>query len=260
VGISPITSGEIVRSTIVDNLIGVRASPFTGTSVVDSIVWSNTQYDVKDAGEFGPLVAYHCIVGSAYLTSSASALVNVLDDPPRFWHKAADDLNLRPLSPAIGNGTSGSTIGALPYDSAYAPQKPRVYCQSKPNSLGCLPSIGFVGTPSASGGPFDITLQNTLPGKQGLLFYGFQNKAVPYQGGWLCVVAPARRTPVQNAGGTSGCTGSYGYDFAARIASGVDPVLTAGQAVFAQYWYRDPLDPTGFTTGRSNALAFQVLP
>jgi len=67
---------------------------------------------------------------------------------------------------------------------------------------------------------------------------------VPFQGGFLCLQSPKRRTGLLGSGGspagTPDCTGSFDYDFNAFIASGVDPGLVAGQTVWAQFWSRDP--------------------
>jgi hypothetical protein len=78
----------------------------------------------------------------------------------------------------------------------------------------------------------------------------------------MCIVAPTQRTPPQNSGGaappTSDCSGSFSLDFNARIQSGVDSQLVAGEEIFAQYWSRDPGDAS--TTNFSNALAFYIAP
>ena len=138
------------------------------------------------------------------------------------------------------------------------------YCAAKVSSQGCTPIIGAFGTPSATWpGVFDISAVNVISGKNGLLFYGYAPAAIPFQGAWLCVAPPIRRTMVQNSGGVfppNNCTGSYTYDFNARIQGGVDPLLVAGVWVYVQYWYRDPGDPTGFGTGLSDGLSFAICP
>ena len=138
---------------------------------------------------------------------------------------------------------------------------PSTYCTAKLNSQFCTPAIGFSGYASASNfGPFLITASSVLNQKSGLLFYGYTQQAAPFLGGTLCVGSPVRRTPTQGSGGAtvgSSCTGTYTFDFNAFIASGVDPLLqNVGQAVFAQWWSRDPQDP--FTTGLTNAVQFGV--
>lgn len=140
---------------------------------------------------------------------------------------------------------------------------PQIFCSAKPNSAGCTPAIGFNGSPSASGtAAFNVTATNVINLKSGLLFYGLASSFTPFQGGTLCVTGP-RRTPIQLAGGTPtghNCTGTYSYDFNARIRSGVDPDLVAGQTISAQYYYRDALDPSGYGTGLTNAIRFTICP
>ncbi|MCY3003577.1 MAG: hypothetical protein NTV21_17415, partial [Planctomycetota bacterium] len=96
--------------------------------------------------------------------------------------------------------------------------------------------------------------------KSGLLFYGYTQQAAPFLGGTLCVGSPVRRTPTQASGGSTigtNCTGTYSFDFNAYIATGVDPLIQIlGQAVFTQWWSRDPLDP--FLTGLTNAVQFTI--
>ena len=141
---------------------------------------------------------------------------------------------------------------------------PQSYCTAKPNSQGCATAIGFSGSPSAtSPAPFDLTAQPILNNKSGLLFYGFDANAAPFQGGTMCVKTPVKRTPLSNSGGNpppEDCSGAFAYDFNARIQAGTDPNLVPGVTVFAQYWYRDLADPAGFGTGLTNALRFTIQP
>ena len=142
---------------------------------------------------------------------------------------------------------------------------PTTYCTAKTNSQGCTPAIAFSGSPSASSGaPFAITASQVINQKTGLLLYGYGQASTPFQGGTLCIAAPLVRTAPQDSGGTSppaaDCSGTYSYDFNARIQSGADPALVAGATVAAQYWYRDPADPTGFATGLTDAVTFTIGP
>jgi hypothetical protein len=137
------------------------------------------------------------------------------------------------------------------------------YCEAETNSLGCTPAISGAGSPSATvASPFDVVASSVLNNKSGLLFYGFKPRQTPFQGGHMCVVAPTLRTPIQSSGGSlppiNDCTGVFTLDFNARIQSGVDPLLVAGEEVFAQYWSRDPADLS--TTNLSDALAFYIQP
>ena len=139
-----------------------------------------------------------------------------------------------------------------------------LYGTGKTNSQGCVPAISTSGSPSMSGGPgsFDIDASNFINNKNGMLFYGYQPASLPFQGGWLCVQPPLRRTSVQNSGGNpppDDCSGTYSYDFGGLISSGVDPGLAVGEAFYAQYWGRDPAS-SPFPIGLSNAVEGTIAP
>ncbi len=143
---------------------------------------------------------------------------------------------------------------------------PSIYCTAKVNSLGCASAIAFSGTPSASAGSgFAITAGNLLNNVSGLLFYGKSGAAaVPFQGGFFCVQPPITRTQGQASGGTpppaADCSGTFAFDFNAYAASGLDPALTAGKTVWAQYWSRDPGFSLPDNTNLSDALEFTLGP
>ena len=138
---------------------------------------------------------------------------------------------------------------------------PSVYCTAKLNSQFCLPAIAFSGYPSLSGTtPFVVRASNIINQKNGLLFYGYASNNAPFQGGTMCVLAPTRRTPVQNsAGSTFGidCTGTFTFDMSAWITAGNDPLLQiVGQAFCCQYWSRDPQD--AFFSSTTDAVEAHV--
>ena len=138
---------------------------------------------------------------------------------------------------------------------------PIVYCAGKLNSLGCLPQIGFSGTPSASAGQGFVVRGSLVRNrKTGLLFYslnGRQNS--PFQGGTLCVAAPIRRTPaLSSLGSTTGndCTGVFLIDmnrFATGALGGSPPaaLTVPGTAVNCQWWGRD----SGFAAPNNTTLS-----
>lgn len=142
------------------------------------------------------------------------------------------------------------------------PEIPASYCTGKTNSAGCVPSITSTGSASlGSSSAFNVGAVNELNQKNGLLFYGFDNNAAAFQGGTLCVKPPTARSAIQNSGGSAlgnDCSGSFSFDFKARIQGGLDPNLVLGQEVFCQYWARDPGSPS--TTSLSNALRFLIGP
>jgi hypothetical protein len=170
----------------------------------------------------------------------------------------AGDLRL-----ALASGPMGGVgvANAYPLDPAGCPP-PASYGAAKRNSQGCLPAIDWSGSPSASAGSgFLIRAGNVLNLKTGLLLYAHQPAATPFQGGTLWLGGGLKRTPPQNSGGSpsgSDCSGSYSLDFNSRIASGVDPGLVAGAAIYAQYVYRDPA--SSFSWGMTDALAFTICP
>ena len=138
---------------------------------------------------------------------------------------------------------------------------PTVYCTAKANSLGCVPAIGWSGTPSASAGSgFVLSADDVLGNVPGIFFYGLTGATnQPFQGGTLCVRTPLWRAPAQSSGGTPGsCSGSFAFDFNAYAASGADPKLVAGAVVNGQYWSRDPADP--FSSNLTDAIEFTLQP
>lgn len=146
-----------------------------------------------------------------------------------------------------------------------APQAPMVYCVPKTNSLGCVPSLSWAGVPSVSlSGGFLLQASNLLNDKSGTFFYSLNGpNNLPFSGGFLCVQAPLRRTPVSLTGGTSGgndCTGTLVRDFNALIASGNDPQLVAGQEVWAQFYSRDPGFAPPNNVNLTEAIDFVILP
>lgn len=170
--------------------------------------------------------------------------------------------NGRPDSCDIAGGAADVNGNGIP-DSCECQggTPPVIYCTAKMNSQFCVPAIGYQGTPSLTGtGPFRITATNLLNNKQGLVFYGYAQAALPFQGGTLCVQSPVKRTPATSTGGAAtgnNCSGTFNFDFKALMASGSDPVLqVVGQQVNAQIWSRDPAD--AFTTNLTNAVRFQI--
>ena len=140
----------------------------------------------------------------------------------------------------------------------------QVYCTAKPNSQGCLPSIAWAGTPGASNDwTFVVRAFDVLNNKNGILFWGQGPNSASFQGGTLCVAPPLRRGPVVQSGGNpppADCSGVLETDVGAIIRGGADPFLVSGATIWCQWWYRDPQDPLGYTTGLSNALRFSIEP
>jgi leucyl aminopeptidase len=139
---------------------------------------------------------------------------------------------------------------------------PLVYCTSKVNSQGCTPSVAYSGAPSlTSTSPFTISASQLINQRNGLLFYGFAPAASSFYGGTKCVNSPLKRVVMASSGGTVGsddCSGTFAFDFNTRLRSGLDPTLSIGVDVYAQFWYRDSASTGG--VGMSDALQFRVCP
>ncbi len=129
--------------------------------------------------------------------------------------------------------------------------EPEIYCTASVTSAGCVPTIGYLGVPSASADSgFVVSVDNVPNRKPGMLFYGFGGKNdVPFFGGTLCVKNVAGRSPVLFSGGNpppaNDCSGHMEIDmnaFAAGALGGSPRAALSlvGQRVNAQFWGRDP--------------------
>jgi hypothetical protein len=147
---------------------------------------------------------------------------------------------------------------------------PTTYCTAKVNSLGCTPTIGSTGIPSATAGSgFTVTGSNVINNKPGILFYGTTGQAaIPFQGGTLCVASPIKRSGALNSGGNpppNDCSGVYSIDMNAFAVSPGPPVplpgLTVpGTVVDCQFWGRDQGFPAPNNTTLTDALEYTVCP
>jgi hypothetical protein len=163
-------------------------------------------------------------------------------------------------STGLGNGLLGiaelGTCGAA-----------TAYCTPGTTTAGCTPALSGSGTPSASAvSGFTIACNGVEGQKQGIVFYGVGGQlAQPWALGstsFLCVKSPVQRTIVQSSGGTIGaCDGTLSIDWNAFIAANPGALgtpFTAGDAVDAQAWFRDP--PAPKTTNLSDGLHFVLCP
>jgi len=161
------------------------------------------------------------------------------------------------------NGNVEAAIDDLVVADMACPPLPGRYCSGKTNSQGCVPYTTWNGVPSLSGTQFGIGAANVLSNKPGVLFYGRARAALPFQGGTLCAASPLRRSALLQSGGNPppvDCSGTFQFDFLAWALAGTDTTLGAGSTVNAQFWYRDPFDPTGYGSGLSDALEFTLQP
>jgi hypothetical protein len=161
-------------------------------------------------------------------------------------------------SPAVDNWVGGDGVPPV-----------SVYCTSKVNSLGCIPTIGSTGTASAAAtSGFSVSATNVRNAKAGLLIYSSQGPAaVPFHGGTLCLATPIRRSIVLQSGGSplpaSDCTGVYSIDlnsFSHGMLGGNPSaaLLQVGQVIDCQFWGVDPGFAAPNNTTLSDALEFTV--
>ncbi len=271
--------GSATRTTFFENTADVGAGVW-GTSLEHAVVFNNAGTGVSSSMQVHNTVVFSN--WSQVAASSGVSYSNVegghagegnIDAPPAFWAPfgapsgEGHDFHLKPGSPCIDAGDPASLldpdgsradIGVFPFEADWCVE-PVTFCTAKTNSSGCLPAISSSGYPSLSGGPLVATATQVLNNKNGLLFWGPNPLATPFQGGTKCVAAPSRRTPIQNSGGNpapNDCSGTYSFSFDAAYLTlqGLGP----GQEVHAQYWSRDPQSPS--TTGLTDALWFIVCP
>ncbi len=136
------------------------------------------------------------------------------------------------------------------------------YCTGKLNSEGCVPAIGFFGTPSFSQpSGFQITASGVIAGAAGGFAYGLTPPAsIPMNGGTLCMEPPLFRSWVQISTGSGSCGGLFNLDFNAWIAGGLDPALAVGSVVRGQFWSRDQGFAVPQNVSFTDALAFVIQP
>ncbi len=142
------------------------------------------------------------------------------------------------------------------------------YCSGKTTSQACVPFMTASGTPSVSGGPFNLFANNHVEGESAFLIYSFKKANLSFHGGKLCVKSPFVRIAslVKATDGTA-CTGCaqatcrmFKRNFNQYVQTGIDPLLTSGQTVFTQWRQRDQFDPLGFGDNLSDGATFTIGP
>jgi Tol biopolymer transport system component len=243
--IGPGTSLTLDHCTIVNNSSswGLGGAIYCETNIwlASSILWANGAT---------PIVLNN---GSLSVTAS-----NLQVQDPLFWLPQFD-FHLKAGSPSIGSGSGGSDQGAFPFNPNYCPE-PGSYCAAKVNSQGCVPRIGFSGSPSLSGpDDFKITAVEALFGKPGVLFWSGGWDSKPFLGGTLCVKAPIIRTASQTAASAPySCSGSYSFHFSHAYMQ--QQLLGLGETYYAQWWSRDPGFAAPNNVGLTDALRFTICP
>jgi len=148
---------------------------------------------------------------------------------------------------------------------------PAEYCVSTPNSLGCVPRMGFDGCPSASLlSGFTLKCADVRNAQRGWIVYGLTGAAsVPFQNGTLCVQSPLSSTVIVDSGGHPPpwnlCDGLMSLDFTAFAAGSLggtpDPALRIpGTLVHAQWMGSDPIPGAAHNVMLSGGLMFTLAP
>ncbi len=240
--------------------------------------------DSEPSGNFGYAVA---LEGPRAAVGASGATVHYFDAGAGYvfvqngttWSQQAQFLASDPaggdylgLSAALAGTAavfgSRSDEGGPDAGAAYvfetAPATTFTYCAGKTNGLGCAPFLSAYGAASAtSTEPFRITAHDLTPNQACVLLYSFAPANLSFHGGKLCVKAPFHRVlPPKTAKftGPQPCPGVVTRNFNARIQAGVDPGLSVGAGVRAQWYQRDPFDPAGFGDGLTNGVRFVIEP
>jgi hypothetical protein len=161
----------------------------------------------------------------------------------------------------IAGGASNTRGTAVVYSGR--PLAPSNYCTAKVNSLGCIPTMGYSGTPVlSSANNFHLLATNVISHKAGMVYWSPEADSTPVFGGTRCVGGHgAWRTGFQNSGGTVGQTDCSGvFDFPFTYSYMVGKGIPAGCTLYAQYFYRDPGFPAPNSVGLTDGLRFTVLP
>ena len=129
-----------------------------------------------------------------------------------------------------------------------------------PGALGALGQVSWLGEELEWA--FVISAVDVEPVEAGFIVYASKKANLDFHGAKLCVKLPFKRTPLKkakNPGG--GCSGwRLNRNFNATIQNGLDPSLSVGATIFAQWRQRVPNDPAGFGDGLTNGLRFTIRP
>lgn len=138
-------------------------------------------------------------------------------------------------------------VGARVLDGDCAP--PASYCAAKLTSLGTLPNIGSLGSPSVAASDLEVTLSACVPSSIGMVVSSPLANNAPLFGGTLCIQVPFTRGALVGLDATG----------AARVAVPLDPSLVGATRHF-QWVARDAGHPDGTGVALSNGLRLVVCP
>ena len=202
------------------------------------------------------------VTGETILLSQSS--LGAAGDGASFWPRLSGDGSVAVLESAattLFSGDLNQVADAVVRDLSLCPA-PAPYCVAKTNSQGCVARIEQLGSLSLSGADdLRVVATSVLNNHPGMLIWGRDGNAVPFQGGTLCVAAP-RRTQLLQAGGTppptQDCSGTFVAPLSHAYLAGQG--LAAGDVLYTQFWSRD----TGFAPpdniGLTGAIHFRLCP
>lgn len=186
-----------------------------------------------------------------------------LGDDSHILCSPAGDSNGDGLQEVIFGSNATHSPGVLIVSGCFHQPAPESYCTAKVNSLGCRPRLSSTGGPTltAFADDFLLVADDVLEGVPGVALVSTVPQAVPFQGGWLCVGAPAQRLTAfpSTTHGTPPGTVCKGR-FLAHVpqiwmqSSGVAP----GTNLYAQLLSRDPGLPPATALSLTDALRFTV--
>jgi hypothetical protein len=115
------------------------------------------------------------------------------------------------------------------------------YGAAKPNSVGGLAQMTYVGFPSLATDDFVVLGDGAVPNTTVMFVWSHSPAATPFQGGLLLLGPPHHRTPIQQVS----------WFGSAELPVPIDASMV-GTRRYYQYWYHDPGDPFG--SGLSDGL------